>query len=93
MIPKKISAITATNLIVANMVGTGIFTSLGFQVAVITSDFALMALWAVGRMLALCGALSYSELATTLPRSGGEYNYLSRISIRGLAFWQGGFRQ
>ncbi len=79
MIPKKISAITATNLVVANMVGTGIFTSLGFQVAVITSDFALMALWAVGGLLALCGALSYSELATTLPRSGGEYNYLSRI--------------
>ena len=38
-----------------------------------------MALWAVGGLLALCGALSYSELATTLPRSGGEYNYLSRI--------------
>ena len=79
MIPKKISAITATNLVVANMVGTGIFTSLGFQVAAITSDFALMALWAVGGLLALCGALSYSELATALPRSGGEYNYLSRI--------------
>jgi basic amino acid/polyamine antiporter, APA family len=90
MIPKKISAITATNLVVANMIGTGIFTSLGFQVAVITSDFALMALWAVGGLAALCGALSYAELATALPRSGGEYHYLSRIyhpSIGFLAGW------
>jgi basic amino acid/polyamine antiporter, APA family len=90
MIPKKISAITATNLVVANMIGTGIFTSLGFQVAVITSNFALTALWAVGGLLALCGALSYSELATALPRSGGEYNYLSRIfhpSVGFLAGW------
>src|SRR5258708_36478377 len=90
MIPKKISVITATNLVVANMVGTGIFTSLGFQVAVITSGFALMALWAVGGLAALCGALSYAELATALPRSGGEYHYLSRIyhpSIGFLAGW------
>jgi basic amino acid/polyamine antiporter, APA family len=90
MIPKKISVITATNLVVANMIGTGIFTSLGFQVAVITSNFALMALWAVGGLVALCGALSYAELATALPRSGGEYHYLSRIyhpSVGFLAGW------
>jgi basic amino acid/polyamine antiporter, APA family len=90
MIPKKISVITATNLVVANMIGTGIFTSLGFQVAVITSDFALMALWAIGGLVALCGALSYAELATALPRSGGEYHYLSRIyhpSVGFLAGW------
>ncbi|HKM57151.1 MAG TPA: amino acid permease [Chthoniobacterales bacterium] len=87
---KKISAVTATNLVVANMVGTGVFTSLGFQVAVITSDFALIALWVVGGIVSLCGALSYAELAAALPRSGGEYNYLSRIfhpSVGFLAGW------
>jgi basic amino acid/polyamine antiporter, APA family len=89
MIPKKISVITATNLVVANMVGTGIFTSLGFQVADITSDFALMALWVVGGILALCGALSYAELATALPRSGGEYHYLSRIYHPSVGFLSG----
>ena len=90
MIPKKISAITAANLVVANMIGTGIFTSLGFQVLSISSDFALMALWVVGGLVALCGALSYAELATALPRSGGEYHYLSRIyhpSVGFLAGW------
>ena len=67
MSQKKISVVTATNLVVANMVGTGVFTSLGFQVAGITSDFALIALWVVGGIAALCGALSYAELATALP--------------------------
>jgi APA family basic amino acid/polyamine antiporter len=87
---KKISVVTATNLVVANMVGTGVFTSLGFQVAGITSDFALMALWVVGGIVALCGALSYAELAAALPRSGGEYHFLSRIfhpSVGFLAGW------
>src|ERR1700726_1275031 len=79
MSQKKISVVTATNLVVANMIGTGVFTSLGFQVAAISSDFALIALWVVGGVLALCGALCYAELATALPRSGGEYNFLSRI--------------
>jgi APA family basic amino acid/polyamine antiporter len=90
MSQKKISAITATNLVVANMIGTGVFTSLGFQVAAISSDFALIALWVVGGVAALCGALCYAELATALPRSGGEYNYLSRIyhpSVGFLAGW------
>jgi APA family basic amino acid/polyamine antiporter len=87
---KKISALTATNLVVANMVGTGVFTSLGFQVAGIASDFALIALWVVGGIVSLCGALSYAELAAALPRSGGEYHYLSRIfhpSVGFLAGW------
>jgi basic amino acid/polyamine antiporter, APA family len=87
---KKISVVTATNLVVANMVGTGVFTSLGFQVAAISSDFALIALWVVGGLAALCGALSYAELATALPKSGGEYHYLSKIyhpSVGFLAGW------
>jgi basic amino acid/polyamine antiporter, APA family len=90
MTAKKISGITATNLVIANMVGTGVFTSLGFQISSIPSDFALLALWVVGGIAALCGALCYTELAVALPRSGGEYNFLSRIyhpSIGFLAGW------
>ena len=86
---KKISVITATNLVIANMIGTGVFTSLGFQVAAINSDFALIGLWVVGGVAALCGALCYAELATALPRSGGEYNYLSRIYHPALGFLAG----
>ena len=70
---------TVTAVVIANMVGTGVFTSLGFQLLEIQSGFALLALWAVGGIAALCGAMTYAELGAALPRSGGEYNFLSRI--------------
>jgi APA family basic amino acid/polyamine antiporter len=87
---KSISPLTATCIVVANMIGTGIFTSLGFQVGDLPSGFAIMALWAVGGLCALCGALSYAELGAALPRSGGEYHFLGEIyhpSIGFLAGW------
>ena len=67
---------TATAVIVANMIGTGVFTSLGFQLVDLSSGFVILMLWAVGGLAALCGALSYAELGTRLPRSGGEYVFL-----------------
>jgi len=85
----RISAFTASCIVVANMVGTGVFTSLGFQVAAIPSPFALLALWAVGGLGALCGALTYGELGAALPRSGGEYNFLSRIYHPAVGFLSG----
>jgi len=75
----RIGLYTGIAIVVANMVGTGVFTSLGFQVLGIQSGFVLLMLWAVGGLIALCGALSYGELAAALPRSGGEYHYLSYI--------------
>lgn len=76
---KSINLFTATCIVVANMIGTGVFTSLGFQVVNIKSIFALLFLWFLGGIFALCGALSYSELGAAMPRNGGEYYYLSRI--------------
>ncbi len=70
---------TAIAVVVANMIGTGVFTSLGFQLLEIRSPFVLMMLWLVGGLTALCGALCYAELGAALPRSGGEYNFLTRI--------------
>lgn len=72
----KISLYTATAIVVANMIGTGVFTSLGYQVMDIKSVFPLLMLWVTGGVTALAGALSYGELAATLPRSGGEYHFL-----------------
>ncbi|MDG1310477.1 MAG: amino acid permease [Porticoccaceae bacterium] len=73
------SKTTGISVVVANMIGTGVFTSLGFQLLSIQSPFALMMLWLVGGLTALCGALTYAELGANLPRSGGEYNFLSRL--------------
>lgn len=87
--PYKISLLTGISIVVANMVGTGVFTSLGFQVVDIRSGFALLMLWVVGGIIALCGALCYGELAAALPRSGGEYHYLSRIYHPALGFLSG----
>ncbi len=70
---------TATAIIIANMIGTGVFTSLGFQLVGIQSGFVILLLWVVGGITALCGALTYAELGAALPRSGGEYNFLSKI--------------
>jgi APA family basic amino acid/polyamine antiporter len=89
MTENKISGLTATNIVVANMIGTGVFTSLGFQVASIHSDVALIALWVFGGVAALCGALCYAELAAAIPRSGGEYRFLSRIYHPALGFMAG----
>jgi APA family basic amino acid/polyamine antiporter len=63
----------------ANMIGTGVFTSLGFQLVDIQSASAIMMLWLVGGVSALCGALSYAELGAALPKSGGEYHFLNEI--------------
>lgn len=87
--PREVGLATCTALVVANMVGTGVFTSLGFQVAEIPSRPAIMLLWALGGLLALCGALCYAELSAALPRSGGEYHFLGKIYHPALGFMAG----
>jgi len=76
-------------VVIANMVGTGVFTSLGFQLLDIRSGFVLLMLWAVGGLVALCGAMTYAELGAAMPRSGGEYNFLTRIYHPALGFVSG----
>src|SRR2546427_2265687 len=73
-----VSTATATAIVIADMIGVGVFTSLGFQVKDITSGFSLLLLWVVGGIAALCGALCYGELGAMFPRSSGEYNFLGR---------------
>ncbi len=76
-------------LVIANMIGTGVFTSLGYQVEPLPSGFAILMLWLLGGVVAWCGALTYAEIATTLERSGGEYLYLSKIYHPTLGFVSG----
>lgn len=80
---------TALAVVVANMIGTGVFTSLGYQVGDIQSGFAILALWTLGGITALCGALCYAELGAAIPRSGGEYHFLSHIYHPGAGFVSG----
>ena len=73
-----VSLWVAAAIVVADMVGVGVFTSLGFQVKDIPSGFAILLLWVVGGIVALCGVFSYGELSAMFPRSSGEYNFLGR---------------
>lgn len=83
---RHISVWTASAFVISCMVGTGVFTSLGFQLKDLQSVFPLLMLWIIGGITALFGALTYSELAAALPRSGGEYHLLSRIIHPAIGF-------
>ena len=73
-----VSVLVAVAIVVADMVGVGVFTSLGFQVKDIPSGFSIVLLWTIGGIVALCGVFSYGELGAMFPRSSGEYNFLGR---------------
>ncbi len=87
----KYSRSVATNMVIANMIGTGIFTSLGFQVLEggIPDPFAILMIWLLGGIVSLCGATVYGEVATRINRSGGEYAFLSDIYHPLLGFLSG----
>lgn len=87
--PPTLTLFSLAALVVANMIGTGVFTSLGFMLVSIRSGLLILALWAGGGLCALCGALCYAELGTIYRRSGGEYTFLSRIYARPVGFLAG----
>jgi len=84
-----VGAFTAGCLLVSNAVGSGIFTTTGFQARDLGDPVWILALWALGGMLALAGALSYAELGASMPKVGGEYVYLRQAFGNGVAFLSG----
>lgn len=75
---------SAVALVIANIIGAGIFTSTGFQAGALGNPGYIFLLWIIGGALAFCGALCYAELGAAMPRAGGEYVYLSHTY--GLSF-------
>lgn len=87
---QKYTRSVAINMVIANMIGTGIFTSLGYQVAPLNENgFAILIIWILGGVIALCGATVYGEIATTVNKSGGEYAFLSELYHPLLGFISG----
>ena len=76
---RKLGLFPATNIVVANMIGAGIFTTSGLLMTGLNSPGLMLILWAVGGIIALCGALSYGELGAAMPGAGGEYLFLSKL--------------
>jgi APA family basic amino acid/polyamine antiporter len=85
----RISGVHATALVVANMVGTGIFTTSGFLIADLGRPLYVLGLWLLGGLAALCGALVYAELGAALRRAGGEVVFLARAWHPSVAFAAG----
>lgn len=85
----KIGAGSASTFVIANMIGTGVFTSLGFQLLTTANPISIAIIWLIGGIVALCGAFVYSELGSAMPRSGGEYHYLGQIYHPAIGFLSG----
>lgn len=75
---RQLGLSSAVALVVASMIGTGIFTTSGFLLADLKSPWLVLVAWALGGVLATLGALSYGALARRIPESGGEYTFLSQ---------------
>lgn len=85
----KLGLLTATLVVVANMVGTGVFTTTGFLIRDLGSPLVILLGWGLGGVIALCGALAYGELAAALSTNGGEYAILSRLYHPAVGFVAG----
>ncbi len=86
---RRLGVATSTMLVIASMIGTGVFTTSGFLVRDLGSPMLVLLAWALGGLAALFGALSYAELSAALPNNGGEYYLLSRVFHPALGFAAG----
>ncbi len=87
---KPFGLTSATCLVVANMIGDGVFTTSSFVLADLGSGQYVMLAWLIGGVIAMCGAISYGQLAQRITESGEEYLFLSRLvhpSIGFIAGW------
>jgi basic amino acid/polyamine antiporter, APA family len=76
---RRLGLFPATNIVVANMIGAGIFTTSGLLMSGLNNPVLMIILWTAGGIIALCGALSYGELGAAMPGAGGEYLFLSKL--------------
>ncbi len=76
---RTLGPVSLSSIVVANMVGAGIFTTSGLLLRDLGHPWLMLVLWLVGGLIAMCGALSYGELGAAFPRAGGEYHFLSRL--------------
>jgi APA family basic amino acid/polyamine antiporter len=86
---RRLNLFDSTLLVIGNVVGAGIFTTSGFLAAELPQPFLFIAIWVIGGLLTLCGALTYAEMAGMFPRSGGDYQFLKEAYGPGAGFLLG----
>lgn len=88
-LPRQLGSVTATLVVVASMIGVGVFTTTGFLIRDVGSPKAILLGWAIGGVISLGGALCYAELGAAYPHNGGEYLLLSRVYHPAVGFLAG----
>jgi len=86
---RQLGLLITAAIVIANMIGTGVFTSTGFQAVSLHDPWTILAAWVVGGVLALCGAAAYAELGAMMPEAGGEYVYLREAYHPAVGFMSG----
>ena len=82
---RRLGLFSASSLVIANMIGAGVFTTSGFALADLGDPGLVLVAWAVGGVLAMCGALSYGAFARRMPESGGDQNASGAITRSDIA--------
>lgn len=76
---RKLGLFPVINIVIANMIGAGIFTTTGFLMDFLGNPGVMLMLWVAGGLIALCGAIAFGELGATFPEAGGEYTFISKL--------------
>ena len=86
---RRLGLFPITNIVIANMIGAGIFTTSGLLMADLKNPMLMLILWFVGGVIAFTGAMCYGEIGASIPKAGGEYAILSRLYNPKLGFLSG----
>lgn len=86
---RKIGFYPAASIVIANMIGAGIFTTSGLLMSGLDNPVLLIVLWITGGIIALCGAFAYAELGAAIPKAGGEYTFLAKLYHPVIGFLSG----
>ena len=83
---RQLSLFDATMLVMGGVIGVGIFFTPGSVAALLPGTAAFFAVWLIGGLVAIAGAMTFAELAASLPRAGGWFVYLREAFGRFPAF-------
>ncbi|WP_319502174.1 amino acid permease [uncultured Draconibacterium sp.] len=86
---RRLGLFPVTNIVIANIIGAGIFTTTGYLMGFLQNPVVMLILWGIGGLIALCGAISFGELGAAFPEAGGEYVFISKLYSPMLGFLSG----
>lgn len=76
---RKLGLFPVTNIVVANIIGAGIFTTTGYLMGFLANPLVMLILWILGGLISLCGAIAFGELGAAFPEAGGEYVFITKL--------------